>query len=167
MMPERWRQAEGRSTQATRRAGAVAPVEAGGTSYKACSVGPSGTMRRPIALILLLLTVTFQTEAVFGESRDGDVHHENVAEAWAHAHDPHGSHVHDAPDAETDASTSQDAGDQHEHGGSFDHCTHVHGVAIVALVDMSFVFSDCASGHPDVPVASDTRFEALTPPPRS
>jgi len=121
-------------------------------------------MRRPIALILLLLTVAFQTEAVFGEVRDGTVHHEGTVQAWVHAHDPHGSHAHDATD---DGASAEDAGHSHERGGSFDHCTHVHGVALPAPADVHFVFSECESELSHPPASSDTRFEALTPPPRS
>jgi hypothetical protein len=120
-------------------------------------------MRRPIACVLLLLTVAFQTEAVFGEVRDGDVHHEETAQAWMHAHDPHGSHAHDASD---DAAATIDAGDEHEHGDSFDHCTHVHGVALVSPLDFSLVFGECAWAAAEPPAPTDARYEALSPPPR-
>jgi len=120
-------------------------------------------MRRPIALILLLLTVGYQTEPVFGEARDADVHHEEVAQAWRHAHDPHGSHAHDEP---TD-SAARDRGEQHENSGSLDHCTHLHGFALVHPVEVSFTFVECSYVLGGTPMPRDARFEALTPPPRS
>lgn len=124
-------------------------------------------MRRPIALVLLLLTVSFQSEAVFGEVHDADIHHEGMIQAWVHSHDPHGSHAHDAQAESVNTLTTRDAGHPGQTGGSFDHCTHLHGVALVPSVDVGFALGECMFELSEVPVPSDARFEALTPPPRS
>jgi hypothetical protein len=127
------------------------------------------TMRRFIALLLLLVTVAFQAEAVFGEVRDGSVHHEAVAEAWIHAHDPHGSHPHDGPQqAESSGELGDSAHEEHRPpGDATDHCTHIHGMALVHPVDVTLISTECSFELASMPQASELRFEALTPPPRS
>ena len=125
-------------------------------------------MRRSISGVLLLMTVAFQTEPVFGEVRDGDVHHEDVAESWVHAQDPHRSHSLDASTEsgnvpiESDAETSE----HHEHGGSMDHCTHLHGFALVNPTDVGFVLGECSYELALEPEPTDARSGVLAPPPR-
>lgn len=76
-------------------------------------------MVRRLIAFLALVAVTFSSaEAVVGELRDGDVHHEALAEAVLHDHGPDGEHGH-----EHDAPHDSD----HRHGTSSDHCTHQHG----------------------------------------
>lgn len=76
-------------------------------------------MFRRLVTSFVLLAVAFSSaEAVFGELRDGKVHHESRAEAALHDHGPDGEHGHqyDSPH-----------GPEHQHGTSSDHCTHQHG----------------------------------------
>lgn len=74
--------------------------------------------RRLIAAFMLFAVTLSSAEVVLGELRDGEVHHESMAEAAAHDHgrDGEGEHEHGSPH-----------GPEHQHGTSGDHCTHQHG----------------------------------------
>lgn len=74
--------------------------------------------RRLIASLAFLAITLSSGEAVIGELRDGEVHHESLAEAATHDHGPNGEreHEHGSPH-----------GPKHRHGTSSDHCTHQHG----------------------------------------
>jgi hypothetical protein len=124
-------------------------------------------MRRFISALLLLATVAFQAEAVLGEARDGSVHHEEAAEAWVHAHDPHGSHSHDGPEGPRSLQLNERApSSEHEHGTTTDHCTHVHGMALVCTTDLDLILIEWRFGYSGPSVPADVVFEALSPPPR-
>lgn len=85
--------------------------------------------RRILALFLILVFGLSSFEAVWGEVRDGDVHHENVATAADHSMLSQGDHGHEdvgAPEHHHD--------EQHQHGTGADHCTHQHGVEVPALI---------------------------------
>ena len=108
-------------------------------------------MRRALVLLVLVTLIGSRAEAVVGELRDGEVHHESTAEAFSHQQDPHGAHAHDAVNSGDeglpDSAESTEAGQDHEHGTSSDHCTHVHGAAAISSaesavppVEMSFDF---------------------------
>lgn len=87
------------------------------------------TPRRILALLLLLVTGLAQGETVWGELRDGEVHHESAAAALAHAAQTDGDHGHE------DARTPEHRhGEDHQHGTNADHCTHHHGTAMVTAV---------------------------------
>ncbi|MEX2295623.1 MAG: hypothetical protein WD804_04810 [Gemmatimonadota bacterium] len=127
-------------------------------------------MRRALALVVLAALLGSKAEAVVGELRDGDVHHETTAKALAHQQDPHGAHAHDAVNAGDEGGPvsdgSADGGQDHEHGSSSDHCTHVHGAAAIGSTDtpvppneVSFDFR-CNVSNFYIPS------ESLYPPPR-
>lgn len=75
-------------------------------------------LRRLIASLAFVAITLSSAEAVIGELRDGEVHHESLAEAAAHDHGLKGEreHEHGSPH-----------GPDHQHGTSSDHCTHQHG----------------------------------------
>ena len=67
-------------------------------------------------------------EVVVGVMRDGEVHHENAGVAAAHAQQSTGDHGHE----DSTRSGQHSHGEDHEHGTSTDHCTHVHSVALLS-----------------------------------
>ena len=83
--------------------------------------------RSIVALALLMGYGIASAEVIFGEVRDGAVHHESAAEALNHA-------VHDAMDTgehgHEDAGEHPEHGPDHQHGTSADHCTHAHSVGL-------------------------------------
>ena len=114
------------------------------------------------ALVLGVVTVS-PLEPVVGALRDGQVHHETVAAAAAHAEAAQGDHGHEG----LDAPGQHEHGRQHRHGTASDHCTHVHGVGLAA----SFEFTIEVRLSPQTFVESigDTHgfTEAPTQPPRA
>jgi hypothetical protein len=92
------------------------------------------------ALAMLLATGFAALEPVVGLLRDGELHHEAVAEAAQHASRqagvPTGEHGHE-PSSDT---PDHPHGPGHQHGTSADHCTHVHSVALFA----GFALEICA-----------------------
>ncbi len=124
--------------------------------------------RRAIALTLTLALGMSATEAVAGPVRDGAVHHESSVEASSHQFAVGIRHHHDgSPESMTgapvDAShsdlTPSPAEAQHEHPGGDDHCAHVHGVALVPTLSLSFsvTFFDALlnpSEHHDDPLGT-------------
>jgi hypothetical protein len=128
-------------------------------------------MRRFIALLLLCVTATFQVESVFGEVRDAEVHHERVAEAWVHAHDRHATHSHveidESRGESRDVGTRGVEAEEREQGSATDHCTHVHGVALIPPLELSFVASESCFERDVSITLPDLQLSAQTPPPRS
>lgn len=116
-------------------------------------------VRRLIASLALLAVAFSSAEAVVGELRDGEVHHEALAEAVLHDHGPDGEHghEHDAPH-----------GSDHRHGTSSDHCTHQHGQQ---LSGEPFLLAVHASAAPESflePSSLSGRFiEPVLRPPRA
>lgn len=86
-------------------------------------------IRRIVASVLLLSAVSASLEPVWGEMRDGQVHHETMAEAYSHAQAMHTHHseAHRHPAVDTSDSHSHDDGSHPSRG---DHCTHQHGTSI-------------------------------------
>lgn len=84
-------------------------------------------MRRIVALLMLVLSFGSMTESVAGVLRDGEVHHESVGAAAAHAARTAGEHGHE--DA-TPSGNHDRHGPEHQHGTASDHCTHAHDVAL-------------------------------------
>jgi ABC-type nickel/cobalt efflux system permease component RcnA len=82
------------------------------------------SLRRLLALFLLLATGLAQLETVYGTLRDAEVHHEDAASAAQHARVFLGDHGHE--DAHDD---HHEHGEGHQHGTGADHCTHQHGTA--------------------------------------
>jgi hypothetical protein len=130
-------------------------------------------MRRAVALLALVITSASRAEVVVGEVRDAEVHHEGAAEAWAHTQDAHGKHAHDRADDEFSAGalgdTPQDEHEDgaHEHGGSSDHCTHIHGTAAVSSVEWLAVPLFVSCDFALTLESSAILAEAHSPPPRS
>ncbi len=89
----------------------------------------SNGFRSATAVLALLAFMITSTEAVLGMVRDGAVHHETVGEAMAHTGPAEsGQHGH----AECDEPTSGTDDENHEHGTTSDHCTHVHTTGLLA-----------------------------------
>lgn len=128
-------------------------------------------MRSTVALLSILVLMVSRAEAVIGEVRDSEVHHETAVEAWVHAEDPHGAHAHDDdhPTGESQDGTVQDTGDEsrHEHGGSSDHCTHVHSAAVVDSMEWAALACETSLDFFITPSASGTVLDAHSPPPRA
>jgi len=83
--------------------------------------------RALIASLLLAAYGATAVEAVVGQLRDGEVHHETVAAAAEHQADTgRGEHGHEDP------ATDGEHGPEHQHGTSGDHCTHTHSVSLPA-----------------------------------
>lgn len=87
----------------------------------------SRMLRRSIALLTLLLLVGSIAEPALGQLRDGVVHHESTASAASHADGAPSEHGH-----EDGSPLGHQHGREHQHGTSADHCTHLHGLALVA-----------------------------------
>jgi hypothetical protein len=133
-------------------------------------------MRRSVTLFVLIMMMASRAEAVTGEVRDGDVHHESTAEAVVHAQDPHGAHAHDGADAVNDQAPEptkdtraapEDGTSSHEHGSASDHCTHVHGVAAMSSMDWCPLSLETSFDFVSTFQNSDTAFDTHFPPPRS
>jgi hypothetical protein len=90
------------------------------------------TLRRILALLLLLAAGLAQVEPVWGELRDGEVHHESVQTALAHHAEADGDHGHEDAGA-----PEHPHGEDHQHGTTLDHCTHHHSAAAVTSVAFS------------------------------
>lgn len=82
--------------------------------------------RRLIGFVLVLAVSAMQAESVFGALRDGQVHHESLAQALSHSLVSQGEHGHE------DGPISHQHGSQHQHGTTADHCTHQHGASAPA-----------------------------------
>jgi len=124
---------------------------------------PSAT-RKVVALVLLVSFVTSSFEAVAGLVRDGSVHHETATEAMTHSSARTGEHGHET----ASEAPEQDHGPDHQHGTGADHCTHVHGAALlapatVALVDHEVVMPPVGS----LATPTDYRTPPLFHPPRA
>lgn len=91
-------------------------------------------MRRVLALLLILGSGLAGFETVWGEVRDGAIHHEDATVAAAHSVTSSGDHGH-----EDFSAPEHDHDEQHQHGTSADHCTHQHGVAKPATISFDIV----------------------------
>jgi hypothetical protein len=105
---------------------------------------PGMRRRRVIALGLMLALAGSAVEALAGPVRDGSMHHETIVEASSHRFVLGVQHDHDAPavadapapdDASSASSVPSSADDEHEHSGDADHCSHVHGFALVGTTE--------------------------------
>jgi hypothetical protein len=127
-------------------------------------------MRRAVALLAIIMSMASRAEAVIGEVRDADIHRETAVEAWTHAQDPHGAHAHDGahPIGESGAESVQGTDDEspHEHGGSSDHCTHVHGAMLVGSMEWSPVPTEVSFDSFLTSSSSGVAPQLRSPPPR-
>lgn len=119
-------------------------------------------MGRLIALCVLLLTTASNLEVVVGMLRDGRVHHEDAATALVHAESGPGEHGHE----DASAPANHRHGKGHEHGTSGDHCTHVHGVALVGSFSFLLLGGEAGVEYADAPLPDPLISEALVHPPR-
>lgn len=120
-------------------------------------------MRRAIAFALLLFMTASSVETVAGLVRDGAVHHEDVVSAAAHAATGTGEHGHEDASGPAD----HEHGEDHQHGTAGDHCTHVHGAAILTAHAFAPVLGEAAYTFSDVPTLLGLSATALTRPPRA
>ena len=110
---------------------------------------------RAVAIALVTLTPAAAAESVLGVVRDGAVHHESAAAAAAHRDaGPQSGHGHD------------DSVPSHQHGTPADHCTHVHGLAvIISAAPLSFGAPVSAQHQADPFIfASRSSLDAFHPP---
>jgi hypothetical protein len=118
-------------------------------------------MRRLIAFCLVLLTAASNLEAVVGMLRDGEVHHEELSAASLHA-TPDGEHGHE--DASSPAGHQHD--ENHEHGTSGDHCTHVHGMALIPTFAFAVLMGEDVTQYAEVTQPHPIISRPFTHPPR-
>ena len=123
-------------------------------------------VRRIVSLALFVAFSVASVEAVAGETRDGEVHHENVGDATMHhnAMGLRGDHGHEDSVPPAD----QDHGPQHQHGTSADHCTHFHGVGLTATTAVLLASAvTTASSFQELDSHTDRCTQAPTQPPKS
>lgn len=116
-----------------------------------------------IAFALLLGYGATSVEAVVGELRDGEVHHESPAAALYHTQVAQGEHGHE------DAGQQEpEHGPDHQHGTSVDHCTHTHSAG-VPVDQVQFRIVACVASVPsESPSAqSDATPGSLFHPPKA
>lgn len=116
-------------------------------------------IRRAVALVVMLTSVGAYLEIGFGLAREGKVHHESIGQVLAQeeVHGPLGLVPH-RPDLSlsgspglsalrhargldlrsTDISSTHRSESQREDGTCMDHCTHLHGAAVLARVVIPF-----------------------------
>lgn len=96
-------------------------------------------LRRLIALLAFVVMAGSIAEPALGVLRDGAVHHETAASAAGHADRARGDHGHE---------DGNPAGHQHDpdhrHGTGADHCTHQHGLALLADAPVPLNVVPCA-----------------------
>ena len=117
-------------------------------------------LSRFLASFLLMVLTAGQIESGVSLIFDGEVHHESAVTALDHA-GMGGEHGHEDSDAPTHPHD-----DDHQHGTSADHCTHAHGVAVLA---QSASTGGAAQGDASIVVYpclfSDVSLHLLTRPP--
>ncbi len=97
-------------------------------------------------------------ESVFGEVRDGTVHHESAIEAMEHTERSQSEHGHE------DAS---EHGPEHQHGTAVDHCTHTHSVSMPAQHQFGFVVLQSLRPPFAETLRGDTAVRSLFHPPKA
>ena len=121
-------------------------------------------IRRCFAAGALVALVGSAVEPGFGLLRDGAVHHESTTEATQHASLGHGEHGDRRLAAEAPTTPST----EHEHGTSMDHCTHVHGPALQAVLPtLAMSFRASIADDPLVETHGRSPLEALFHPPKA
>jgi len=115
------------------------------------------------ALAMLLATGFAAIEPVVGLLRDGEVHHENVAEAALHAASHAGDHGHEHSSETPD----HRHGPGHEHGTSADHCTHVHSLALFGAFALQICATESIFSFAEATLHTEAVSADLTRPPRA
>lgn len=90
--------------------------------------------KRLTAALMIFTWALMSVESVMGELRDGDVHHESSLEAVQHRAASGGGFGHDHAEEPGRADQDNEQDRDHRHGSSADHCTHLHGVALIEMV---------------------------------
>lgn len=121
------------------------------------------TLRRLIALVVLLAVAASGLESVVGMLRDGEVHHESLAAATVHKVASDGAHRHD----DRQIPAERDGGERHDHNTAADHCTHQHSAATVPVIAFALP-ADTSSDILDDPLLSSEGHTTHLPhPPRA
>jgi hypothetical protein len=97
-------------------------------------------VRGALSLTVLLSLAASSGEAVVGDMRDGEEHHETVAAALEHRVAQGREHQHvgeSTSPARPDDPAPAPAGEHHHPGGA-DHCSHLHGVGIPPSFSLAF-----------------------------
>lgn len=97
-------------------------------------------------------------ETVFGEVRDGAVHHESAAEAIEHSESGQGEHGHE---------DAGEHGPEHQHGTSVDHCTHTHSASLPTQHEFTFVVLLSFGQQFTEALRTDTAVRSLFHPPKA
>jgi hypothetical protein len=90
--------------------------------------------KRLTATLVIVAWTLMSFESTWGELRDGDVHHESASEALQHRAASAGSPEHGHAEDLGGAAQGDEQDGDHQHGSSSDHCTHVHGSALIMTV---------------------------------
>ena len=118
--------------------------------------------RRLLALILMFALPVSNSEAVFGELRDGEIHHETTLAAAVHAQQAGGDHGHEDAEAPTHRH-----GDNHQHGTGADHCTHQHGTPLPVRASFRLISSTTIQAVPEPRVHTAWTPSLLFHPPKA
>ena len=117
-------------------------------------------MRRLIATAMLFFTALSGMESVAGMLRDEVMHLENAETVAAHT-----------AEADETGSAGQSGHDhdseQHRHGSAGDHCSHVHGVAIITSTEFPQFTGVSGREHDDPVFHNQLVTPTLTHPPRA
>lgn len=124
------------------------------------------SVRKAISALAVAAVTIASFEALAGETRDGEIHHEDVAQAAVHHDALHlrGNHGYEDSGSPTDRSH----GPEHRHGTSADHCTHVHGIGLTSratLVETSLLTT--ATSFELLNAPTDRNTPAPTQPPKA
>jgi hypothetical protein len=114
--------------------------------------------RRLIALILFVASTAATAEAVVGVVRDRAVHHQHAVTAAAHA-----------TSGQTDVPPSPDERpeNRHDHDTGSDHCTHVHGVALIPSPSLPVPGRESTIDFADPPSRWTVPSDVISEPPRA
>lgn len=113
-------------------------------------------IRRLIALVVLLASTAAAAEAVVGVMRDRAVHHEHTTVAQAAS-----SQTAPAP------SPDRQREDRHDHDTGSDHCTHVHGVALIPALKLFMPGLERTIDFTEPPSRRAVLSEVIPEPPRA
>ena len=90
-------------------------------------------IKRLTATLMIFAWALMSVESVVGEMRDGDVHHESVSKAMQHRVASAGGFAHEHGEEPGLEEQGDEQDRDHQHGSSTDHCTHVHGAALIIM----------------------------------
>ena len=91
-------------------------------------------IKRLTATLVIVGWALMSVESALGELRDGEVHHESASSAWQHRAGSGGGLDHRHMEDLGGAAQGDEHDDDHRHGSSSDHCTHVHGAPLIMTV---------------------------------